>query len=111
MEPNCEDPAYSDHPYPTNEHTVSQPRIPPMRELDVYTDASGGPNTQFKKLRIVGHAAVVMDPTTCCCLYVLLGGKDGPQTVPAGELQTVVTFMEEFEKKPKSTPSCHTYTY
>ena len=93
MEPIPDDPMLNAHPYPTGACTASHSSIPPLEELDVYTDASGGPNTQFKRLRIVGHAAVVMDPSTCVCLYVLLGWKTCPQTIPAGELQAVVTFF------------------
>ena len=65
----------------------------------VYTDASGGPNNQWAHLRIVGQASVIVHPITHHCLWVLLGGTEGPQTVPAGELQAVVSFIQHLREQ------------
>ena len=79
--------------------------------MHIYTDASGGPDTQWKKLRIVGHASVIMDPQTCTCLYVLTGGKAGMQTVPSGELQAIVSFLKEYRMEAPYRPHATLYFY
>ncbi len=87
--PHPTDETYNSHTYPTAS-TCSSPHFPEGDHLMVYTDASGGPNNQWAHLRIVGHASVIVHPTLYHCMWVLLGGTDGPQTEPAGELQAVV---------------------
>ena len=101
--PHPTDEAYTRHPYPKAD-TRATDNFPEDSHIIVYTDASGGPNNQWAHLRIIGQASVIVHPSTHQCLWVLLGGAEGPQTVPAGELQAAVSFLQYLRRAVRDRP-------
>ena len=67
-------------------------------EVVVYTDGSGGRNTDDPRLRRCGWAWVIAGPATPECGRC--GNLLGEQTVPRAELTAVIEFVRELEISP-----------